>query len=71
MTTHVAVMFLGRIVEMDTSEKVFQTPQHPYTQLLLSSTLSVEQGAGVPDLNVDADARRAMRDHPSYVTQRV
>ncbi|RMC29812.1 ABC transporter ATP-binding protein [Paracoccus alkanivorans] len=71
MTTRVAVMFLGRIVEMDTSEKVFGTPQHPYTRLLLNSTLSVNQGAGVPDLNVDAEARHAMRDHPSYVSQRV
>lgn len=69
MTTRVAVMYLGKIVEMDLSENIFQSPRHPYTQLLLNSTLTVAQGSGVPDLNVDAVARRAMREHPSFVVQ--
>lgn len=34
----IAVMYLGEIVELDTSESVFATPQHPYTQALLSAT---------------------------------
>jgi oligopeptide transport system ATP-binding protein len=32
---HVAVMYLGRIVERGTAEQVFDNPQHPYTQALL------------------------------------
>ncbi len=32
----VAVMYLGRIVELGTTEQVLEDPQHPYTQALLS-----------------------------------
>ncbi|RWG50450.1 MAG: ABC transporter ATP-binding protein [Mesorhizobium sp.] len=68
MTTNVAVMYLGRVVEMNASERIFGNPRHPYTQLLLNSTLTVAPGAGVPDLRADAAARQAMREHLSYIT---
>lgn len=32
----IAVMYLGRIVEMGTTEQVLKSPQHPYTKALLS-----------------------------------
>ena len=32
-----AVMYVGHMVEWGDSDKVTQTPQHPYTQLLLSA----------------------------------
>ncbi len=35
MSTHVAVMYLGRIVEFGTTREIFERPSHPYTQSLL------------------------------------
>ena len=45
----IAVMYLGKIVEYGATEAIFQTPQHPYTQVLL---------AAVPNLN---EFRRAFK----------
>ena len=37
LTDHVAVMYLGKLVEQGPSEQVFRQPQHPYTQALVSA----------------------------------
>jgi oligopeptide/dipeptide ABC transporter ATP-binding protein len=38
----VAVMYAGKIVELGSTEQVFDTPSHPYTQALLRCLPSVE-----------------------------
>lgn len=37
LSTKVAVMYLGRIVEHATTEDLFETPRHPYTMALLAA----------------------------------
>jgi oligopeptide/dipeptide ABC transporter ATP-binding protein len=46
MSDRIAVMYLGRLVEQGTSDELFETPRHPYTQALLAAN---------PDLSADPD----------------
>jgi len=38
IATRIGVIYLGEIVEFSSSEALFEAPQHPYTQALLSAT---------------------------------
>ncbi len=46
MSDRVAVMYLGRIVEIGTAEGIFARPRHPYTQALLASIPSAATRSG-------------------------
>jgi len=54
----VAVMYLGRIVERGRAEEVLRSPQHPYTQALLSAV-------PVPRLDVTSSVIRLPGETPS------
>ena len=42
LADRIAVMYLGRIMEVGDSETVFQGPNHPYTEALLSAVPNIE-----------------------------
>jgi ABC-type glutathione transport system ATPase component len=50
LATRVAVMYLGRIVEIGSTEQVLGHPRHPYTQLLVSSAPSLQPIAKVAEV---------------------
>jgi peptide/nickel transport system ATP-binding protein len=49
IATHVAVMYLGRVVEFADARTLFAQPRHPYTQALLDSVLTPDTSLGIPD----------------------
>ena len=44
ITTHIAVMYLGKIVEIGKTEEVFDNPSHPYTKALFEAIPRPEPG---------------------------
>jgi oligopeptide transport system ATP-binding protein len=43
ISNRIAVMYLGKFVELASTPEIIQNPKHPYTKILLSSVLRVRQ----------------------------
>jgi len=55
LATRVAVMYLGRVVELGGTRALFEAPRHPYTQALLSAIPLPEPGLERPRLLLAGD----------------
>jgi peptide/nickel transport system ATP-binding protein len=52
VASHIAVMYLGRIVEFGTAREVLAEPQHPYTRDLLAAIPRMHGDAAAPTVEV-------------------
>lgn len=57
VATRVAVMYMGRIVELASAAQLYAAPHHPYTQALLSAIPVPDPGARSTRIRLGGDAR--------------
>jgi peptide/nickel transport system ATP-binding protein len=79
LTHGVAVMYLGKIVEIGPKRQISAAPKHPYTEALLSSVPVPEPGAARARIILKGDVRvhpraaaftRAIRTHSTAAARR-
>lgn len=51
----VAILYLGRLVELGTAEDLFRAPAHPYTQALLAARPEIHRGPARSRLSLPGD----------------
>src|SRR5579859_7401993 len=64
ISDRVAVMYVGKIVEFATTEAIFQKPQHPYTEALLSAVLRPDPRARNTSKRIRLEGDVADPAHP-------
>ncbi len=64
LATAVAVMYLGRVVELGPTAQVLARPRHPYTQLLVRSAPTLAAGQALPEAADGGAGERPSPLHP-------
>jgi len=55
ISDQVGVMYLGRMVELTTSEELYQNPKHPYTEALLAAIPYPDPDMHAPDILLEGN----------------
>jgi peptide/nickel transport system ATP-binding protein len=58
----IAIMYLGKIVEIGPTEEIVHTPRHPYTQALIAAVPDPDPTAELPDLPIKGYVPMALDD---------
>ncbi len=56
MSNTIAVMHLGKIVELAQCEELFHRPEHPYTEALLTAVLRPDPKSSLPEMRAGGEA---------------
>ena len=64
MCQRIAVMYLGKVVELAETEELLSNPLHPYTQALLSAVPSAEPARRREPVNILGDVSTPVNPHP-------
>ncbi len=60
LANRIAVMYLGKIVEIGSAEEVIHNPLHPYTKALLASLLPLDPLSEEPEVKITGEPRPAV-----------
>jgi oligopeptide/dipeptide ABC transporter ATP-binding protein len=61
MTDRMAIMYLGRFVELGSTEHIFERPRHPYTEALLSANPQPDPDAVLDRVEIKGEVPSLMR----------
>ncbi|MER9331539.1 ABC transporter ATP-binding protein [Mesorhizobium sp. M0488] len=61
MTDRMAIMYLGRFVEVGLTERIFEQPRHPYTQALLSANPVPDPDAVLDRVEISGEVPSLLR----------
>jgi peptide/nickel transport system ATP-binding protein len=64
MCDRIAVMYLGKIVEMGSTEKLLANPRHPYTRALLSAVPVPDPSYERPPVEIEGGITKAINPPP-------
>jgi len=64
ISDHIAVMYLGRVVEYGEADDVIKNPKHPYTKALISNCASIDPDEKVKNIPIEGEPPTPLNPGP-------